>query len=460
MVDFDNNEEIKAHQVRLFPSVRISSSREAELRATASLLAMVRAVSEFGRVIVKVAGGPVGRVSCYTEVGFQDPSSDETASLRPDGIIRVVRGRTDWKALVEVKVGDNPLDQKQFDSYHQLAKREPCNALITISNQAALSNGLPPLSVDGRRLRSVPVFHLSWERLLSEARILSRRKEVEDPDQRWMLDEWIRYVADPNSKIIEPPHLGDHWNEILRAAREGNLSSVSRRLQDVVRRWDGFVKKAALRLSAKLGVEVEPRISRSERRDPDERIKRLQTTVLKEGCLASELKIPDAAGDVSMQVILQAKAVRFGVVLEPPSEGRASTRVNWLVRQLKSLEAPEKMIVEVEWDRGRLVSQGRLGDVLADSSCLMRDSNRLPIPRDAVPRRYALEWTTSLPKGKGRSTARVLEGISASLEEFYKRVVEGLLPYVPPAPRLPKEDEAQVAASAASDQPTREPESP
>ena len=37
------------HEVRLFPSVRISSGREAELRATASLLAIAKAVSEFGR---------------------------------------------------------------------------------------------------------------------------------------------------------------------------------------------------------------------------------------------------------------------------------------------------------------------------------------------------------------------------------------------------------------------------
>ena len=41
-------ETLGRHEVRLFPSVSISSGREAELRATASLLAIAKAVSEFG----------------------------------------------------------------------------------------------------------------------------------------------------------------------------------------------------------------------------------------------------------------------------------------------------------------------------------------------------------------------------------------------------------------------------
>ncbi len=48
---------LSGHEVPLFPSVHIKSDREAELRGTASLLAVIRAVSEFGRTIVRLAGG-------------------------------------------------------------------------------------------------------------------------------------------------------------------------------------------------------------------------------------------------------------------------------------------------------------------------------------------------------------------------------------------------------------------
>ena len=122
------HEELEGHEVRLFPSVHISSTREAELRAASSLLAMVRAVSEFGRIVVRAAGGPGGRIACYAEVSFKrgDPP---LKTVRPDGIIRVVRGNTQWSALVEVKVGDSPLDPEQVEIYHKLAGEEGVDAL-------------------------------------------------------------------------------------------------------------------------------------------------------------------------------------------------------------------------------------------------------------------------------------------------------------------------------------------
>jgi hypothetical protein len=118
------HEKREGHEVRLFPSAHISGTREAELRAAASLLAMVRAVSQFGRLFVRAAGGPAGRISCYTEVAFKIGEPPAVRTIRPAGIVRAIRGRKDWSALVEVKVGDNPLDQDQVDTYHKLAGDE------------------------------------------------------------------------------------------------------------------------------------------------------------------------------------------------------------------------------------------------------------------------------------------------------------------------------------------------
>ena len=52
-----------------------------------------------------------------------NPSAD-FRSIRPDGIVRAKRGKREWSALVEVKVGDNPLDRDQVDAYHRLAGNE------------------------------------------------------------------------------------------------------------------------------------------------------------------------------------------------------------------------------------------------------------------------------------------------------------------------------------------------
>ena len=88
-----NENKLQGHAVRLFPSLKNSSEREAELRATAALLAMAKAVSEFGRQIVKLAGGPAGRLECFTEVEIE---LDGGRLVRPDGFLRTTRGAKQW----------------------------------------------------------------------------------------------------------------------------------------------------------------------------------------------------------------------------------------------------------------------------------------------------------------------------------------------------------------------------
>ena len=440
MLNFEHDEALREREVHLFPTVRISSTREAELRATAALLSMVRAVSEFGRAVVRMSDGPAGHISCYTEVTLKEESAEGVKENRLDGIIRVVRGKTEWSALLEVKVGDNRLRQDQFDAYHRLAKDRGFNAVITVSNQAAQTDGLPPLAVDGRRLRGVPVYHISWDRLLSEARMLSARKGVDDPDQQWMLDEWIRYVANPESKIIEPPSLGEHWGTVLQAAREANIASFPRQVEAVVGKWDAYLKKVALRLRATLGVEVRPRLRRADKKDPAGRQKRLIDRVLCESRLSGVLRIPDAIGDIDIDINLQAQTVRYGVEFDAPNEGRQLTRIKWLVRQLDGITASESMLIRVQWDQRRLESSAKLGDAVRDPTRLLRCGLE-SAPPSAFPKKYVLEWTRSLPRGRGKSNAQVLEGVSGRLEEFYGSVVQHLVGYQRKAPKLDKAEE-------------------
>ena len=429
---------LSENEVRLFPSVHITSDREAELRATASLLAVIRAVSEFGRTIVRIAGGPAGRLSCYTEVpfGLEAGDGNPPEELRPDGLVQAVRGKTRWVALVEVKVGRATLDPGQIDKYHRLARQEGASALITVSNQPALPDGRPPVSLDGRRLRSIPVTHFSWERLLSEAQLLSRKKEVSDPDQKWMLDEWIRYVDDPESRIIVPPDLGSHWGDVLKAARTGALEQSGDELRDVARFWMGYLRKAALRLRAKLGVDVQLRLSRKEKKDSELHLERIIASARSSGTLPGILRVPGAAGDIHIEVFLHSRSVRYGLEVTAPTEGRQGTRVKWLWRQLRGLSLPGDLLVTAEWSARNLFTSAPASQFVEDPGALLVDPKGASLPKNVNPKLFLLQWTTRLQAGRGRSSAPVLEAISKGLEGFYLRVVEGLVPYVPRAPRL------------------------
>ena len=62
------------------------------------------------------------------------------------------------------------------------------------------------------------------------------------------------------------------------------------------------------------------------------------------GQLAGAIRIPDTVGQLVVTADLRAGKVTCHVDLDAPREGRPTTRVNWLVRQLKN--APDTARVE------------------------------------------------------------------------------------------------------------------
>jgi hypothetical protein len=143
--------------------------------------------------------------------------------------------------------------------------------------------------------------------------------------------------------------------------------------------------------------------------------------------------VKNAASDITVDVLLSARAVRFGVEVKAPSEGRQLTRLKWMTKQLT--KAPPEALLHVQWDTKKLKSQARMVEALVDVACLTRDVTLQPIPAEALPRAFSIEWTQDLQKGKGKAV--VLDGIMADLEKFYGLVVEGIVAYVPKAPKLP-----------------------
>ena len=443
------------HEVRLFPSVHIRGEEEAELRAAASLLSVIRAVSEFGRTFVGLAGGiasKTSRFSCYTEVPLKlRVSGKKPKELRPDGVIVATRGKTQWIAFVEIKVGKTDLEQDQLENYLLLAKQERVDALITVSHQAAQADDSPPVEIRGRR--RFPMVHFSWERLLSEAQHLSEQKAISDPDQKWTLDEWIRYVNDDASGIVSPPELGPRWSEVLKAARANTLEQSQEFLQDVARHWVGYLRKAAFKLRADLGVDVEVHMTRAERRDTS--IQAENSVNAQEGTLSGTLRIQDAAGDIRLEVDLRSRVVRYTMSVAAPTEGLQKTRIRWVAKHLRSKEdlAGLDGKINVDWEVRGLSTEARLSDYLDDSSVICNDKDDIPVGRNTQPRSFKIICTRTLTRGRGRSSAPILEGISEGLRDYYHSIVQNIKPYQRKPARLAITQQGQENSPSIEDGP-------
>ena len=146
-------------------------------------------------------------VETYTEPQF--PLDGKR--IRPDGVVRITYGKSEWTALVEFKTGDARLEADQINAYWEIARQRDFDAIITISNEIAASPGSHP--TEGLRVRSnskVQVHHISWTALLSTAVTIKSHKGVDDPEQAWLVGELIRYLEHSSSGAMAFDDMGQN----------------------------------------------------------------------------------------------------------------------------------------------------------------------------------------------------------------------------------------------------------
>ena len=412
------------HQARLIPTSGINGADEQERRATSALLAVLSAVREFGKAVTVPLGAPAGTMETFIEVPFTAAGK----KCYPDGLIRVRRGQRTWTALVEVKTGSTRLDVTQLETYLDVAKAQGFDAVLTISNEIPAFAGRHPVAVDKRKLRTVALHHYSWSHLLAEAVMQKEHRGVADPDQAWILGELIRYLEHPRSGALEFEDMGASWVGVRDAITAGTLRAGDDGLLEVTGRFDALLRYASLRLGRRLGTDVVPLLSRRETVDPALRTEALRDSLLTSGLLIGTIRIPDAIGPIVVTADLRANKITCHVDVDAPRDGRATTRVNWVVRQLRA--APESTRIEAfaAYSRGAGPAD-LLRVVREDPTVLVADPNK-----ELRGFRIALDQPMGARRGRGRGG--FIDSVLNAVDGFYAEVVQGLKAWSATPPRL------------------------
>ncbi|MEJ5914651.1 hypothetical protein [Pseudokineococcus sp. 1T1Z-3] len=419
-------------EARLIPTSGINGAEEQERRATSALLAVMTSVREFGRALTQPLGAPAGRVETYIEVPFQ--LGDRR--VYPDGLIRVQRGQRSWTALVEVKTGTNDLDARQLEDYLDVAREHKHDALLTISNEISAVPGQHPTAVDRKKLKKVALHHLSWTQVLSSAVLQKEHRGVADPDQAWILGELIRYLEHPRSGALELDDMGAGWVPVRTAISSGTLRASDKGLSEVVARFDALLRFSSLQLGRRLGTEVVPVLSRRELAEPALRAQSLVDSLVKDGVLHGAIRIPGAVGPLVFKADLRAQRITCHVDIDAPREGRSTTRVKWLVRQLKA--APESLRVESFVLHARGPGQSELlAAVREDPAVLVVDPTR-----DLKSFRVEMSAPTGTKRGRGRGA--FIDSVLAAIDTFYSEVLQNLKAWSAAPPRLREPDKSAI----------------
>ena len=421
---------------RLIPTSGLKSQRERETRATSVLLAVMYAVPEFASTLLSYGRAPAGRIKTYVEVPFTDAQTGEQA--RPDGAIVVRRGKTKWSCLVEVKTGHDLLRDEQIEQYARIANQQGLNAILTISNEIASSAGDCPIQLDKRLLRNLKLFHLSWFRILTEAVLAHEHRGVSDPDQAWILAELINYLQHPNSGASDFEDMGRYWTEVRDGARHRTLQATDVPVRSISAHWEKFIQYLCLRLCQHLGRDVVPVYPR--KMDQKTRIERIGAGLAESGRMQAAIHVPDAIGALGVEADLQSRMVTLSVEVQAPNEGRPTTRVNWMLRQLR--DAPDNLRIETAFSRTGRTNARLLGEVRKDPRALL-----LPSDLKREPRRFALSLTGRMGTKRSKGPKSFVGDAERQLFEFYGQIVQDLHSWIPRAPKLPEEHERSAETS-------------
>lgn len=410
---------------RLIPTAGIRSELERERRASSCLLAVMHGVPEFGFTLLGELGAPKSPViETFTEVRFKNADGK---TVIPDGAIVCRRGRRDWTCLVEVKTGNNDLKDDQVSGYLDIARENGFDGVLTISNQITASVSESPVLLDGRKLRKVSLWHLSWWRILTEAVVRSRHRGVSDPDQAWILRELIHYLSSEASGTYGFEDMGEHWVALRKAVAANTLRQNDKAIKPVAERWEQFTQYLCLSLSQELGRVVQsPRTPRKQ--TTPERLNEIASGLTDGGTLDATLRVPDAIGDLRVHADLRSRQTSVSVIVDAPRGGRVRSRITWLLRQLD--DAPPALTIDARYPYN--------GNVPATVSQAKAEPDILLNPQDPKrePREFVLTLTRPMGQKRGHREGSFVRETSAQTIAFYRDLVQNLKAWQAPAPKI------------------------
>jgi hypothetical protein len=214
---------------------------------------------------------------------------------------------------------------------------------------------------------------------------------------------------------------------VREAIAAGTLRPGDKGPAEVAARWDQLIRFAALRMGRALGIEVQPALSRRELAESAIRAQALADALVRGGALDGGLCIPNAVGTVQITADLRASRIIASVDIEAPREGRAATRINWLLRQLRV--APENVRIDAFALHSRAGTSALLKDVRLEPDLLVEDPKR-----QLRTFRLALSAPMGTKRAQGRGS--FVNSVLDLVDGFYGSVVQNLRPWAPAAPKL------------------------
>lgn len=422
----------RGERARLFP-VLADTSKEG--RTLSILLACLESVDGFGKSILAdlgVKAGSRSKIEAWTEVVLK--KGGEKAS-RPDGLLILKTGSKSWTALVEAKVGNAELTAEQLDSYLEIAKLNGVDALITISNQFAPLPSQHPVQLSAASLKKATVLHWSWMYVLTQAALQLGNGDIEDREQRVILNEMVRFLSHPSAGVKSFDQMPASWTAVANAIQAGGaVSAKASDAHEVVGAWYQETRNLSLILSRQIGEDVDLKVARAHVADPAARLKSDTQLLATENCLRATFAVPNTAAAIEVVADFRKRSVFASMKVNAPADRKSTkARLNWLVRQLQKSK-PDNIHIRLFWPGRAPFTQHPLS-VLRERPEAAEESGKVVTSFEVL---YARDLGARFAQRKN-----FIVDLEQAIPEFYEQVGQHLKAWQPLAPKV-KEDRAEA----------------
>jgi hypothetical protein len=189
-------------------------------------------------------------------------------------------------------------------------------------------------------------------------------------------------------------------------------------------------------LSRELGVEVRSALSRGDMKDPERRLQAAVVTLADTGILGGGLRVPNAAAPIEITADLRASRIRCSITVDAPTTGKPTTRLNWLLRQLR--DSKDKIFIETIAARQR--GKGPIKTIAE-----LRENPKAAIEDPAREvRAFTISLSANAGSKRGKASGSFVTSVLETTEDFYAEVVQRIKPWTPPPVQV-RDDEPQVS---------------
>lgn len=402
---------------------RTSGPQSSQDVATA-YLALVVGIEELGEVLRTQVGLKKAPLQCHSGVSFQlqGEDSSSTMPIETDGIIELQQGRSQWRAIVEVSVGETALSCQRIKLLQELVEQEGFDALITIGNSQPTAIALHPIRLNQRPDTGAPVYHFSWESLFGEVQTLVH--STQENCEKWVLSEWLRYMDDSEGPMAFRHGLGPHWEAVEHMTREESLSSHSKEVHSVSEAWMDFLLKLSGQLSSKLGTKVQVHAPEAELADDQLQATRIAKRLANKLQLTGRLQGAGMQGSMCLGLCPATGEATFSVDLPVPP---CSYQIKFLMAlgdQLRNVQQRGVDSIRAYWDQKTMTTQCKISDLIKDPINLQRLDKNRKVPSHASPIRLVFERTVQLQGDGPMRSAQLLEHLASELHAFCSGAVQ------------------------------------